>query len=306
MVKKVTSSILLFCFTFTLIFSQYSNLFGQMKQESEQPRIAVLPLTDANAAAKQEEFGESIAGMLMTELINGRVFQVIERSEIEQMMNEMAFQISGAVDSKTAKQIGEILGVDILVFGNVSKFGALVETDIRLIDTQSGEALLAEHASSESGVEIRNMVESLARKIEKRYMGRLIEEVNIKSDPTGASVFIDGVIEGETPLIKNLSMGPHKIRIVKNNFDVWEQQVEVTKGGNSINAKLNLSSEFLKQQKRAHDEEIKKEDKGGSKTVLYILGGAALVGGGAAYLLLSQEDEKKNNDATVNIAVKFP
>ena len=321
--KKFLSVIVLFSFIVTLI---PGNIYGQDDSEKE-PRIAVLPLEDTNISAKKEGFGTAIAGMLTTELINGKVFKVIERNQIDRMLQEMAFQISGAVDSKTAKEIGNVLGVDILVFGNVAKFDPLVETDIRLIDTQSGEALLAEHASSESGVEIRNMVEKLARKIEQRYMGRLTELVTISSDPSKAMAYVDGVMEGETPLTKNLNQGPHKIRIVKKDYTVWEQNIVVIKGENNINAKLNVDpkiakrlaeKERLEKEKQRQSQLTKKRTdnlnmstkKGSNKTLLYIIGGAIIVGGGVAALTLAKDsgDDSKdtNNNSNVNITITIP
>jgi len=322
MVQKIISSIVLFSFIYTIVLS---NIIPLIAQETEKiPRIAVFNFEDTNVAAEKEKYGEAIAGMLMTELINGKVFQVIERSEIDRMMSEMAFQVSGAVDVNTAKRIGEILGVDILVFGTVAKFGQLVESDIRLIDTQSGRALLADHASSESGIEMRTMVENLARKIEKRYLGRLVEEVVITSNPVGAVVFIDGVNEGKTPLVKNLNQGPHRIRIVLSNYTPWEETHVVVQGENKINAKLNYSAEYLQQQaekKRLEEErqqqlaqkqqrvpeEPKEAKKGGSKTGLYILGGALLIGGGVAAAMLlaggGEEGEEVPKYSNVSITV---
>jgi TolB-like protein len=313
MSRKIISSVVIFAFMYTLFFSSMTVLYAQNREKI--PRIAVFELVDTNVAAEQEKYGEAIAGMLMTDLINGKVFQVIERSEVDRMMNEMAFQVSGAVDANTAKRIGEILGVDILVFGTVAKFGQVVETDIRLVDTQTGRAILAEHAKSESGIDIRTMVENLARKIEKRYLGRLVEEVVISSTPQGAMVYIDGVNEGNTPLVKNLNQGPHKIRILKENYTPWEESVVVVQGGNKVNAQLTLSPEYQKEQiekKQAavQPTPVKETKKGGSKTALYVLGGALLIGGGvAAAMLLSGdkgEEEAGKTTSTVNIIVDLP
>jgi len=145
-------------------------LFGQQKAESEkQPRLAILPFKNANKLAKDVEYGEAIAGMLSTEVINGAIFRVVERSEIERILKEQAFQLSGAVNAETAKRIGELYSLDFLLFGTVAKFGSLIETDIRLVDTETGEAILAESANAETESSVRPMVKELVRKIENRY-----------------------------------------------------------------------------------------------------------------------------------------
>ncbi len=309
MFKKCASYFIIIALLIHIFFPDISVALAQTDEDT--PKIAVFSFTDANAAAKKDGYGAAISGMLMTELINGRVFQVIERSEIERIMNEMAFQISGAVDSRTAKRLGEVLGVDILVFGSVAKFDPIVETDIRLIDTQSGEALLAENASSESGVEIRNMVQNLARKIENRFIGRLTEDVLIQSDPPGAIVYIDGVKEGITPLTKSLSQGTHKVRITTHNYDVWERTVNVVPGGGRIKAELKPAmaekSEPDKTARRDQDTDRRvtyKKTSAGSNTWLWIVGGVVVVGGAIAALVLLSGDEDENSD--VSVTVEFP
>lgn len=303
MFKKCASYCMIIALLINISFPETSIVFAQTDEEN--PKIAVFSFTDANAAAKKEGYGAAISGMLMTELINGRVFQVIERSEIERIMNEMAFQISGAVDSRTAKRLGEVLGVDILVFGNVAKFDPIVETDIRLIDTQSGEALLAENASSESGVEIRNMVQNLARKIEQRFMGRITEDVLIQSDPPGAIVYIDGVKEGITPLTKSLSQGTHKVRITTHNHDVWERTVNVVPGGGRIKAELKpTSADKGGQDKDTGRKVTYKKTSASSNTWLWIVGGVVVVGGAIAAFVLLSGDDDDNSD--VSVTVKFP
>jgi len=147
---------------------------GQVqKPNKEKPRIAVLPFVDTNKQAREEGYGEALSGMLSTKLINDAVFRVVERSEIERIMKEQAFQLSGAVNAETAKQIGELYAVDFLLFGTMAKFGSLIETDIRLVDTETGEAILAANASAPSETAARNMVQDLARKVENRYRQKL-------------------------------------------------------------------------------------------------------------------------------------
>ncbi len=285
-----------------------SQTFIVQAQTPDKARIAVLPLTDTNNQAKNEGYGEAIAGMLMTELINGQVFQVVERSEIDKMMQELAFQYSGAVDAGTAKQIGVILGVDILVFGTVAKFDQVVETDIRLVDTNNGEALLAENESCKNSALIREMVVNLARKMENRYIGREKGILKITSNPSGATVYLDDANAGETPLETVVVPGQHTIKIFKVNFKDWEKTITVNKGENNYSADLVSLADTGDTNVETDFDDLQDTDKkGGSKKVLYILGGAAVVGGGAALLLSnSKDDEQKSKNSKVTINVTIP
>ncbi|MBN1999638.1 PEGA domain-containing protein [candidate division KSB1 bacterium] len=296
MVRKIFAAFTIFCFTFTLLIGETLTLLAQTDAQAK-PRIAVLPFSDTNANSKREGYGEAISGMLMTELINGKIFQVIERNEIQRMMEEMALQISGAVDSNTAKRIGEILGVEILVFGTVAKFGDLVETDIRLIDTETGEALLAESASSRSVEEIRSMVKNLARKIETRYLGRFLEELRITSTPAEATVYIDGTVIGQTPIVHNLNKGHHKVIVLKRGYENWEKIITVVKGANDLHAELTSTTTPPTPPYQPRPKS------GGGNTLLYILGGAALVGGGAYFLLSQSKEEEKKSQVSITVTI---
>jgi len=152
-----------------IIFLLQSGFALSQNQAEEKPRIAVLPFADTNEQSKTAGYGEAVSRMLMTGIINGTVFRIVERAKIEMIMNEQKFQISGAVNAETAKRIGELYSVDYLLFGSVAKFGYTIESDIRLVDTESGEAMLAENASANSESTLRSMVQELVRKIENRY-----------------------------------------------------------------------------------------------------------------------------------------
>ncbi len=286
-------------------------------QNNERPRIGVLPFADTNTQAKNEGYGEAISGMLMTDLINGNIFQVIERSEIDKMMKELAFQISGAVDANTAKQIGAILGVDILVFGTVAKFDELVETDIRLVEPSHGEAILAAHENCESGAGIRDMVSNLARKIENQYLTKEKSLVNINSSPHGATVYIDDSNAGVTPLTTGINPGQHTIKIFKTNYNDWEKAVQIDQGENNIFAELSLLQGMVPaatDKTKDMDQGIPgippsdrgEKKKGGSKKLLYILGGAAVVGGGYALLKPKSDSEPDVAKSKVTINVTIP
>ena len=300
-----------------LVVTLFGGITANFAQDSEKPRIAVLPFADTNTQAKNEGYGEAISGMLMTELINGNIFQVIERSEIDKMMNELAFQISGAVDANTAKQIGAILGVDILVFGTIAKFDRLVETDIRLVDPGQGEAILAVNESCQSGAGIRDMVKILARKIENQYLTKEKSIININSTPAGATVYIDDSNAGVTPLKTGVNPGQHTIKVFKTNYNDWEKAVQVDKGENNFFAELSLiqglvpatpdnTADIDKGLPETPAPDSRGENKGGGNKLLYILGGAAVVGGGYALLKPKSDPELDITKSKVTINVTIP
>lgn len=95
--------------------------------------------------------GRVVAGLLAAELANLENIKVVERGRITKLIDEQVLQQSGAIDSKSAIQIGKLVGADAVVVGdltdyliwdNVGGFGSTISYSMRMIDVQSGRILL--------------------------------------------------------------------------------------------------------------------------------------------------------------------
>jgi len=114
--------------------------------------------------------GSGMSDMLTTALVQSGKFMVLEREQIHHVLSEQDFGQSGRVTDETAPKLGKLLGVAAVVYGSVSEFGYLasetggskgllgvgvskttarVSIDVRMIDTTTGEILLADTASDE-------------------------------------------------------------------------------------------------------------------------------------------------------------
>ena len=133
------------------------------------PKIAVLTLKETNEAAKTEAYGEIISAFLTTALVKTNRFEVIERTQLKALLEEQKLNVSGFIDKETAVKIGGVLGVESLVLGNVAKLGNVIEIDVRIVSTQTGEAIIAESGTSVGESNIRSMVNQVANKITQRY-----------------------------------------------------------------------------------------------------------------------------------------
>jgi curli biogenesis system outer membrane secretion channel CsgG len=132
-------------------------------------KIAVLPFDDGSIDEVwwgDYDVGSGVSDELVTALLNltPQKFRVMEREQIQRVLEEQEFGASGLVDASSAAKIGKILGVQFLLIGKVTEFtnkttgGALslggkglglktttsrVVIDARLVDTNSAEILAA-------------------------------------------------------------------------------------------------------------------------------------------------------------------
>lgn len=128
-------------------------------------KIAVLPFDDGSIQERwwgnNWKLGTGVSDELVTALMATKKFRLIEREQINKVLQEQNFGTSGRVDTKSAAKIGKILGVQYLVLGKITEFSfksqgggflgdkgvglgiktttSRVSIDARLVDTTSAE-----------------------------------------------------------------------------------------------------------------------------------------------------------------------
>lgn len=72
------------------------------------------------------DIGKGVSSLLTGQIVRSGTYSVVERSALDQVLQEQKFSNSSNFDPTTAAKLGKLLGVDVLVMGTISQFG--VET----------------------------------------------------------------------------------------------------------------------------------------------------------------------------------
>ncbi len=72
--------------------------------------------------AGPENSGAIASSMLTARLFESKFFQIVERERVVQILEEHKLAMSGVVDATTAREVGKLLGVDALIFGEVTAY----------------------------------------------------------------------------------------------------------------------------------------------------------------------------------------
>lgn len=82
-------------------------------------RVAVIEFTEKAGGHWSGYVGKAAEDWFVNALVNAQKFQVMERQQLQSLMQEQGFQLSGAVDPSTAARLGKMAGVQYVVFGNI-------------------------------------------------------------------------------------------------------------------------------------------------------------------------------------------
>lgn len=141
------------------------------KGEAEKEAMVIQIRTAAN------RLSTIVSDMLISALVKTGNFEVIERTQLQRLLEEHQMSKEGLLDPSTASKVGKVLGVDLILGGKLTEFGikerrgsglgiltgaifgvgidvrkstARAVVDARLIDATTGRILMAEKGEGEN------------------------------------------------------------------------------------------------------------------------------------------------------------
>ncbi len=108
---------------------------------SNQEFVAVLELDGVNASKSQLA---ALTEELRAQLLQSGNFRIVDRQQIDAILNEQALQQSGCTSQECAVRVGKILGVRKIIVGRVTKIeDKLWQLAAQMVDVESAETVRA-------------------------------------------------------------------------------------------------------------------------------------------------------------------
>ena len=87
---------------------------------------------------RNKEVGKYVQEDITTALVNSGQFNVVERLKLQSVLDELKLAQLGLTDPEGAKQVGKLLGADVILTGTLAATGEEWNVNLRLINTESG------------------------------------------------------------------------------------------------------------------------------------------------------------------------
>ncbi len=269
-----------------IIFISVSVIFAQ---ETEKLRIAILDFNNTGGLSKQETI--TLGNRLSSMLVETDAFIVLERGQMDDILDEQGFQQTGCTTTECAVEMGELLNVEKMISGSIGKLGQTYTIDLSLIDVKTArieKSFFRDFKGEIDGLlNLMQVISNQIAEISGSTPGSVItagEQVNLLviSDPEGAKVFIDNREAGNTPFAGKAKKGTTvSLRMEKENYKSWQKMLTV-----NDDVEVEADLEYTEAYKKATG-----ADEGGMSTWVWIGGGAVLVGGAAVLLMSGGGDD---------------
>jgi TolB-like protein len=145
-------------------------LRAQEPAADARPTVAIMYFGNGALGKSHEELeplSKGIADMLITEMAANTSIRVIERDQLQKLVEEQNLSASDRVDKSTAVKIGKILGVHHMIFGGfVTDLKGNMRLDSRAVNVETSEIEYVESVSNKTD-NLMQMITDLAAKMNK-------------------------------------------------------------------------------------------------------------------------------------------
>ena len=107
-------------------------------EPSDRFSVAVLDLDNLGV---EQGLAASVMNLIVARLANVTFLDLVERGDVQQVLDELKFQNTGITSPREAAEIGRLLNAENVVLGNVNQLGSSLTVALRLVETQSGRVL---------------------------------------------------------------------------------------------------------------------------------------------------------------------
>ncbi len=124
--------------------------------------IAVMDFRPLNVSKGDSAF---VSDFFRQDLVTSNSIKVIEKNNMDKILEEQGFQQTGCTDTECAVEMGKILNVKSMVIGSFGKLLDLYQITIRIVSVESGNILYADDANCKSSDDVRSIVSKLANRL---------------------------------------------------------------------------------------------------------------------------------------------
>jgi len=101
--------------------------------------VSDFPVESENPAYKH--IGKGISRLIAGELRKSKSIKIIEREQINKIIEEQKFSISGLADTDNQIELGKLASAEFILFGEIIDMAGTVMVSVRMVNVNSGEVV---------------------------------------------------------------------------------------------------------------------------------------------------------------------
>ncbi|MFO7667817.1 MAG: SUMF1/EgtB/PvdO family nonheme iron enzyme [Desulfobacterales bacterium] len=162
-------------FVFLILILTVSGAFAAEKKNKPETQLVdnYVAIFDFEITAGEKSISRPLADKVIHEFSQSDKYEVIDRGNMNKILKEQKFQMSGCVAQECKVEAGQLLGVGKIVNGSVGMVGKVYYLTLQLIDVKTGRVELS--AEDECRCELEELLDSTKR-LAKRLLGEKVDD----------------------------------------------------------------------------------------------------------------------------------
>ena len=159
---KKSISLILITAIFSFVFNYFPPAYCEV---NTQQSVALL---DLEAKGVSHEEASIITDRFRAHLVNTGKFKIMERANMDKILKEQGFQQTEYCNTtECTVKIGQLLSVNIIMTGSVTKLGGIYSINVRMLDVQTGQIIKEEFEDCKCSIEdvLSNTTKNVTYKI---------------------------------------------------------------------------------------------------------------------------------------------
>ena len=231
-------------------------VFGKVAHKKEEVKnrmkIAIMDMICQNV---DPGVAVIVSDLLRDNFFSTGQYAVLERANMDKLIKEQQFQMSGCSSTECAVELGKILNMQEMVVGSVTKLGTRYFINARMVDVESGEIMVSASTECYSDNELSNACKDLTSKImklnaERGREGAVKKEDESKNTEKARIAVMDvvsqnvqpGVAAVMTDLLRNnlFLTGKYKVLEKENMQKILKEQAFQASGCTTTECAIEL------------------------------------------------------------------
>jgi TolB-like protein len=137
-------------------------------QGAGKPTIAIMSFNNNAFTGNAREYdglSKGVADFLVTEMANNPGIRVIERDQVQKLVDEQRLVANGQVDKESAIRVGKLLGAQHMIFGGfMADPRGNFRIDARAVNVETGQIVHTDRVQDKAD-NVMSLIEQLASKL---------------------------------------------------------------------------------------------------------------------------------------------
>ncbi len=134
-----------------LIITSLLSLYSSILLFSQEVKTVAVIEFEGLGITKTEV--KSLTNRLRSNLVSSGEYDVIERGQMNEILEEQGFQLSGCTSESCMVEAGQLLGVQFMLAGSISLIGSTYSVEMRFINIETGKIFKAANYDMEGTID---------------------------------------------------------------------------------------------------------------------------------------------------------